>query len=76
MPLLLPTIEVFRRLSRKTGKTERAILKLSGFGSAEVLTWPLTLVSNAYAEQRCFGSLDVSFLRHFSGAASFGCQSR
>ena len=48
--MLLPTVEVFRRLSHKIGKTESAVLKLSGFSSVEVLTWPLVSVSYAYAK--------------------------
>ena len=76
LPLLLPTIEVFRRLSHKIGKTKSAILKLSGFSSVEVLTWPLVSVSHAYAKLTCFGRIGVSFLSRFLGAARFGFQSR
>ena len=42
----------------------------------EVLTWPLVPVSNAYAKLMCFSQVVVSFLRRFSGAASFGLPSR
>ena len=67
---------MFRRLSHKIGKTESAVLKLSGFSSVEVLTWPLVSVSYAYAKLMYFGQIVVSFLSRFSGAASFGFQSR
>ena len=75
--LFRSTIEVFRRLSHKRGKTKSAILKLSGFSSVEVLTWPLVLILNAYAKnERCFGQIFVSFLSRYSGAARFGFHPR
>ena len=49
LSLLLPTIEVFRCLNHKIGKTESAVFELSGFSVLKVLTWPFVSAQHAYA---------------------------